>query len=118
MIRKDNKNWIKTGIEYVDGVQKVSAVVTREVSDWSVIPTTLSVGTPIHIKLQRQGDAVTIEYATLIPDSNNNVSFQMLRLAYFPLDKKVQIGIMAAAPGKERFSVTFEDFKVTQTAKK
>src|SRR3990170_1389720 len=35
MIRIDEENWVKTGIEYVDGVQQVSAVVTRTVSDWS-----------------------------------------------------------------------------------
>ncbi|PSL45308.1 hypothetical protein CLV51_10410 [Chitinophaga niastensis] len=36
----------------------------------------------------------------------------MLRLAYFPPQVKVQIGPVAAAPGKQSFLVTFEDFKV------
>ena len=35
MLRLDDQNWIKTGIEYVDERQNVSAVVTREFSDWS-----------------------------------------------------------------------------------
>ena len=29
--------WVKAGIEYVDGVQNVSAVVTHGHSDWSII---------------------------------------------------------------------------------
>lgn len=38
VVRLDEKNWLKTGIEYVKGVQNVSAIVTREVSDWLVVP--------------------------------------------------------------------------------
>jgi regulation of enolase protein 1 (concanavalin A-like superfamily) len=37
MIRVDETIWLKTGIEFVDGVQHISAVVTRDYSDWSVV---------------------------------------------------------------------------------
>ncbi|SEB21142.1 DUF1349 domain-containing protein [Pedobacter hartonius] len=105
MVRIDDKNWIKTGIEYVDGVQNVSAVVTREVSDWSVIPRHDSPKS-MWLKLLRKSDFVEIKY------SFDGVKFDMLRLAYFPPEVKAMIGVVAAAPGKQSFDVIFEDFKV------
>jgi regulation of enolase protein 1 (concanavalin A-like superfamily) len=105
MIRTDNKNWIKTGIEYVDGVQNVSAVVTREVSDWSVVPRHDS-PTSVWLRLLRKGDFVEIKY------SFDGAKYDMLRLAYFPPKVKAMIGMVAAAPGKQSFEVSFEDFKV------
>ncbi|MDR6197716.1 DUF1349 domain-containing protein [Siphonobacter sp. SORGH_AS_0500] len=105
MVRIDSKNWIKTGIEYVDGVQNVSAVVTREFSDWSVVPRHDSPPS-IYLKLLRKGDYVQIEY------SFDNQKFEMLRLAYFPPKVKAQIGMVAAAPGKKSFPVVFENFVV------
>jgi regulation of enolase protein 1 (concanavalin A-like superfamily) len=106
MIRIDEKNWIKTGIEYVNGKQNLSAVVTRDVSDWSVI-TRSDNPASIWLRLQRHGDAVQIEY------SLDNEAWSMLRLAYFPPSVPVEIGMVAAAPGKESFSVTFDQFAVT-----
>lgn len=108
MIRLDEKNWIKTGIEYVKGVQNVSAVVTREVSDWSVVPRQDSPAA-VWLTLLRKGDYVEIQY------SFDNKDFKMLRLAYFPPTpgKKVQIGVMCAAPDGKGFPVEFTDFSVT-----
>lgn len=106
MIRIDEKNWIKTGIEYVDGVQNVSAVVTREVSDWSVVPRQDSPQT-VWLKLLRKGDYVEINY------SFDHEKYEMLRLAYFPPDVKVKIGVVAAAPGEKSFPVLVEEFKVS-----
>ena len=106
MVRIDDKNWIKTGIEYVNGVQNVSAVVTREVSDWSVVPRTDSPES-VWLRLKRKNDFVQIEY------SFDAKEYHMLRLAYFPPKVKAQIGMVAAAPGKQDFSVTFDHFSVT-----
>jgi hypothetical protein len=105
MIRIDEKNWIKTGIEFVDGRQNISAVVTREVSDWSVIPRSDSPKS-IWLRLQRRKDAVQIEY------SLDGAKWEMLRLAYFPPDVPVKIGMVAAAPGKQDFQVRFDHFSV------
>lgn len=105
MVRLDDKNWIKTGIEYVDGVQNVSAVVTREVSDWSVVPRNDSPDA-IWLSLLRKGDYVEIRY------SFDGERYEMLRLAYFPPGGVVGVGLVAAAPGKEVFKVLFEDFRV------
>uniref|UniRef100_A0A7M5V7C6 DUF1349 domain-containing protein n=2 Tax=Clytia hemisphaerica TaxID=252671 RepID=A0A7M5V7C6_9CNID len=35
MVYLDEKHWIKTGIEFADGVKQLSCVVTNDYSDWS-----------------------------------------------------------------------------------
>lgn len=105
MIRRDAENWIKTGVEYVDGVQQASAVVTRDFSDWSVIP--LHDNPPsFWIKVRRGGDHVEISYST---DGN---LYHLLRLAYFSPSGEVQVGLMAASPDGSGFNVHFEDFRI------
>ena len=105
MIRADEKHWIKAGIEYVNGKQTLGTVVTREFSDWSVAACS---GNPeyIWLRLQRYQDTVQISH------SANNHYWSMMRLAYFPPDVQVSIGMMAAAPGKEALEVSFDDFSI------
>lgn len=107
MLRIDEKNWIKTGIEYVDGKQNVSAVVTRDFSDWSVIPRKDSPKS-VWLKVLRKGDYVEVKF------SFDGKKFEMLRLAYFPAKVKVKVGMVAAAPGKLSFPVTFENFEIKE----
>lgn len=105
MIRIDEKNWIKTGIEFVNGKQNISAVVTREFSDWSVLPRNDSPAF-IWMRLQRYNDTVQISY------SLDGQKWSMTRLAYFPPNVPVKIGMVAAAPGKQDFDVTFDHFSI------
>ena len=59
MLRIDHENYIKAGIEFVDGKYNLSTVVTHKTSDWSVI--TLEKPIPfIWIKAVRRLDAVEV----------------------------------------------------------
>jgi hypothetical protein len=107
MLRLDEFNWIKCGIELVEGVQQASAVVTREVSDWSVVP--LPQNPPsLWLRLKREGDGVEVFY------SLDGAQYTMMRLAYFPVTNPVQVGLMCATPKGQGFTVTYEGFSIVQ----
>ena len=105
MLRIDEKHWIKTGIEYVDGVYNFSVVVTNDYSSWNVIALE---GKPksIWVKAIRKIDAVEIFYSL---DGKN---YQMSNVAYFPENKPAMVGMMAASPDGHGFKAIFEEFKI------
>jgi regulation of enolase protein 1 (concanavalin A-like superfamily) len=105
MVRVDEVNWLKCGIEYVEGVQYASAVVTRDYSDWSVAPLP---GSPaaFWLRLKREGTSLEIHY------SLDGEDFELLRVTYLPMGEEVQVGPMCASPGEKGFTVRFEDFVV------
>ena len=106
MLRVDEENWIKTGIEYFDNRQHASAVVTREFSDWSVAP--LGSNPPsIWLRVIRKAEAVEIFYSL---DGQN---YTLLRVCYLVPSAVTQVGPMCASPDGPGFDVTFEDFKIT-----
>jgi hypothetical protein len=104
MIRSDAANWIKTGVEYTDGLPHFSAVVTRDFSDWSVLPSPLT--GPVWFRLTKLGAAVRIQYST------DGDLFRMLRLAYFPEARHTQVGIMCCSPEREGFEAEFSALKI------
>jgi uncharacterized protein len=105
MLRIDDKHWIKTGIEFVDGVFNFSAVVTNEYSSWNVIPLP-NKPVSIWIRAIRKKDAVEIFY------SLDSIDFLLSNLAYFPENQPAMVGMMAASPTGEGFNATFEHFSV------
>ena len=105
IIRIDHENYIKTGIEYVDGKYNLSAVVTHHTSDWSVI--TLDRAVPfIWIKAVRRLDAVEIYY------SYDDQTYTLMRIAWLQDNTPVQVGLMAASPDGQGFQASFEHFQV------
>ena len=105
MIRIDHENYIKTGIEYVDGKYNLSAVVTHHTSDWSVI--TLDRAVPfIWIKAIRRLDAVEIYY------SYDDQTYTLMRIVWMQDNTPVQVGLMAASPDGQGFQASFEHFQV------
>lgn len=105
MIRTNEKNYIKTGVEFVDGKFNVSTVVTHDKSDWSVL--TLEKVPPfIWIKVVRRLDALEIFY------SLDNKNYIMTRNAPLQDNAPVMVGLMAASPDGAGFEAKFESFSV------
>lgn len=106
MLRIDHENYIKTGIEFVDGKFNLSTVVTHKTSDWSVIA--LDKPVPyIWIKAVRRLDAVEIFY------SFDDKNYTMMRNAWLQDNTPVMVGVMGASPDGKGFNAKFEHFKVT-----
>ena len=105
MIRVDEKNYIKTGVEFVDGKFNISTVVTHDKSDWSV--TTLEKVPPfVWIKAVRRLDAIEIFFS--LDDKN----YILARNAPLQDNTPVMVGLMAASPDGKGFEAKFENFSV------
>ena len=106
MLRADKENYIKAGIEFVDGKYNISCVVTHHTSDWSVITLDKSIDY-ICIKAVRRLDAVEIFY------SFDDKNYTMMRNCHLADNTPVMVGMMAACPDGNGFEVRFEEFKIT-----
>lgn len=108
MIRIDQENYVKCGIEFVNGKFNLSTVVTHHTSDWSVIQLDKTVDF-IWIKAVRRLDAIEIFY------SYDDKEYTMMRTLWMQDNIPVKVGLMAASPDGHGFKAKFENFKVTHT---
>lgn len=107
MLRIDHENWIKAGIEFVNGKQNLSTVVTHKTSDWSVVELD-DAPKSVWIKAVRRLDSVEVFY------SLDDKKYTMLRTCWLQDNSPVMVGLMGASPDGEGFEAIFEDFTVTQ----
>lgn len=105
MLRLDHENYMKCGIEYVEGKFNISAVVTHKTSDWSVIELDKPVDF-IWLKAVRRQDAIEIFY------SFDDKEYTMMRTLWMQDNTPVQVGLVAACPDGQGFKARFSDFKV------
>lgn len=105
MIRLDHENYIKAGIEYVDGYHNLSVVVTHHTSDWSVIRLD-DAPESIYIRAIRRLDAIQVYY------SIDGKDYIMMRNAWMQDNHPLRVGVMGASPDGNGFEACFEDFKV------
>jgi len=105
MVRVDKAHWIKCGIEFVEGVQHVSAVVTRDYSDWSVVPL-LQKPSALWLRVTRKGSTIEVHY------SLDGDHYSLLRVAHLAAAETVHVGLMCASPEGSGFSTTFEGLTV------
>ena len=105
MVRYDESNWMKCGVEFVDGKQNMSVVFTRDYSDWSTAPLPVA-GKPLWLKISRKGSAFDIFY------SLDGEAYVQARSGYLTPAETVEIGPMLAAPEGKGFEARFEDFAI------
>ncbi|MBZ9865674.1 DUF1349 domain-containing protein [Mesorhizobium sp. CA15] len=106
MLRLSETHWIKAGIEYTDGLAYFSVVVTNDTSDWSLVA--IAAGKDgVRIRLTRHAEAIRIQYL----DASDG-HWKPVRLAYFPISKTVDVGMMCCSPQREGFEATFSGFTI------
>jgi regulation of enolase protein 1 (concanavalin A-like superfamily) len=105
MVRLDETTWLKCGLELLEGVQQMSVVVTRDFSDWSVVPLPQAPPAVLVRVTRRQG---TFEVHCGTSDS----PLTLLRQAFLTNAPTVRVGPMCASPTGGGFEVRFRGFRL------
>ena len=105
MVRADERTWLKCGIEFMDGRHYASAVVTREWSDWSVMP----IDNPVSFwtRCERKDATFTVSC------SLDGIEYETIRQTFLTEQATLQVGMMLAAPKGNGFEVRFGDYSLT-----
>jgi regulation of enolase protein 1 (concanavalin A-like superfamily) len=91
MVRIDAENWMKCGVEFVDGKQNMSIVYTRDFSNWATgrLPENSSA---LWVKVVRKGPALDIFHSV------DGIHFVETGVGYLGTADSVMVGPMCAAP--------------------
>ncbi len=106
MVRIDERNWIKTGVEYFENRLRLSTVVTSEYSSWVVADLPGSSSSELALVLARRGDALEVRYRF------DGGPEDLASVLYLRPDAQVFAGAMCAAPEGPGFSVTFSGLEL------
>ena len=105
-VRIDESNWVKAGVEYADGVPQVGAVVTRDVSDWSVAPVPEWAGRTVTVRASWDLDALTIRARA------DDGPFRLVRVVPLEPGVTASAGPMVCAPTRAGLTVRFTRWSV------
>ncbi|MBD8042714.1 DUF1349 domain-containing protein [Arthrobacter sp. Sa2BUA2] len=101
MIRTDESNWIKAGVEITDGEPHVGAVVTREYSDWSLSPVPEWAHTNVTIRASWTGNSVVLRARS------EKAPWRTIRVAHLDITGSTRAGLYVAAPERAGLTVSF-----------
>jgi regulation of enolase protein 1 (concanavalin A-like superfamily) len=105
MVRADERNWLKTGLEVTSGAVQVSTVYTRGFSDVSMAPVTGFRG-EMAMRVTRFGAALTVHCRSA------DGPWHLLRLGHLDLPATVDVGVMCCSPERAGLEATFRDFRI------
>jgi len=106
MVRIDEENWIKTGIEVSDGELMVGSVLTTGCSDWAtgVFP---DLGNGLWVRITLASEVMKIQW------SADGKCWPLLRLCKFPNAQRYLVGPMCCSPEVGGLKAEFTGFMVT-----
>lgn len=107
-IRASLERWIKAGVEFVDGVPQLGAVVTDHRSDWSSGPVPGWAGRRVVVRASWADDAITIRAGL------RGESLQLVRVAPFDAAEAVAAGPYVCAPTRSGLVVPFHSWRATE----
>lgn len=106
MVRIDERNWVKAGIEKSDGQCLLSSVLTVGRSDWATGPYD---GNPADFWMR----ATVRDGVIRLQASSDGQQWPLVRLAPFPKATSYLVGPMCCTPERAGLEVEFSSFQVT-----
>ena len=103
MVYQDAEHWIKTGIEYADGVKRLSCVVTNDYSDWS---TQNFDSNKLSLRLYKLGSDFVVEAKSVADETWSFIRICHLNNPANVTD--VKIGVYSCSPSKTGGTVNFK----------
>ena len=114
IVQVDSARWMKTGIEYVDGIPRMGAVVTNNYSDWSTQPWRGETSN-YKIRVSRIRHSLVAEY------HDDDKKWNFMRIARLTdieaPDTSVSVGAYTCAPTKSGMTATFHRMKFEDSVK-
>lgn len=105
MVRVDEANWVKAGIELTDGRPNLGSVLTLGRSDWATGPFEGD-ATDFWIRASVAGGVLRLQA------SADGRTWPTLRLCPFPAAASYQVGPFCCTPERQGLEVQFSDFRV------
>lgn len=105
MVRVDESNWLKAGIELSDGAACIGSVLTVQQSDWATAPYQ---GDPSDIYLR----VTVVDGVLRLQTSTDGLRWPLLRLCPFPKASSYRVGPMCCTPERKGLDVQFSEFSI------
>jgi hypothetical protein len=93
-------------IEFTGSDMYFSVVVTNDTSDWSLLRIPSSPN-GVKLRLTRHGEAIRVQYYDV-----RDTRWNIVRLAYLPPSRFIDVGLMCCSPQRNGFNATFTNFTV------
>ena len=105
MVRIDEENWIKCGVEFSDEQLWLSTVLTVDHSDWAV-SSAPAMPAGFWLRVTVSGGVIRVQYSV------DGKVWPLLRLAPFPVAARYLVGPMCCTPERGGLEVEFSQFAV------